>query len=112
MADQIQAGSLGGAKPRRLAYIDWMRGLACVLMFQAHCYSAWLNPDARKSEFYRWSQAAATLPAPLFIFLAGILSAVVTKGVGGEGNPRNGISQPPIFRWAEIFRFAFLFPGR
>ena len=22
----------------RLTYIDWMRGLACVLMFQTHCY--------------------------------------------------------------------------
>src|SRR5260221_123354 len=82
MADQIQAGSLGGAKARRLAYIDWMRGLACVLMFQAHCYSAWLNPDARKSEFYRWSQAAATLPAPLFIFLAGISSGMAAVAAG------------------------------
>ena len=31
----------------RLAYIDWMRGLACVLMFQWHCYNSWLAPGER-----------------------------------------------------------------
>jgi uncharacterized membrane protein len=114
MADQIQAGSLGGAlaKARRLAYIDWMRGLACVLMFQAHCYSAWLNPDARKSEFYRWSQAAATLPAPLFIFLAGISSAMMTQRLREKGIARNGIARTTILRGAEIFGLGLLFRGQ
>src|SRR5258707_9950144 len=112
MADQIQAGSLGGAKPRRLAYIDWMRGLACVLMFQAHCYSAWLNADARKSEFYRWSQAAATLPAPLFIFLAGISSAMVTQRLREKGIARNAIARTTILRGAEIFALGLLFRGQ
>jgi uncharacterized membrane protein len=40
----------------RLAYIDWMRGLACLLMFQTHCYDSWLGGDARKSTFFMWSQ--------------------------------------------------------
>jgi len=48
-------------------------------MFQTHCYGSWLIPEARKTEFYRWSQAAGTLPAPLFIFLAGVSSAMVTQ---------------------------------
>ena len=42
------------AKPR-LAYIDWMRGLACVLMFQTHCYDSWLGGGARKSTFLRYT---------------------------------------------------------
>ena len=60
----------------RLAYIDWMRGLACVLMFQTHCYNSWLAPEARKSALYAWSQLGGTLPAPLFIFLSGISSSI------------------------------------
>src|ERR1700737_224242 len=114
MADQIQATRLGGAlaKARRLAYIDWMRGLACVLMFQAHCYSAWLNADARKSEFYRWSQAVATLPAPLFIFLAGISSAMVTQRLREKGIARNAIARTTILRGAEIFALGLLFRGQ
>ena len=64
-----------------------MRGLACVLMFQTHCYDAWLSPEARKTTFFMYSQLGGTLPAPLFLFLAGISFALVTdkliqKGVG------------------------------
>src|SRR2546427_13260687 len=40
----------------RLAYIDWMRGLACVLMFQTHCYDSWLGDGARKSTFFMRSE--------------------------------------------------------
>jgi uncharacterized membrane protein len=56
----------------RLAYIDWMRGLACVLMFQTHCYDSWLSAGARQGRFFMYSQLGGTFPAPLFIFLAGI----------------------------------------
>ena len=65
----------------RLSYIDWMRGLACVLMFQTHCYDSWLNGSARKSTFFMWSQLGGTLPAPLFLFLAGISFALVTDTI-------------------------------
>jgi len=111
MTDQIQVGSLGGAsaKPTRLAYIDWMRGLACVLMFQAHCYNSWLNADARKTEFYRFSQAVATLPAPLFIFLAGVSSAMVTQRLREKGLARYAIAQTTILRGAEIYGLGLLF---
>jgi uncharacterized membrane protein len=111
MVDQIQVTSLGGApaKPGRLAYIDWMRGLACVLMFQAHCYNSWLNADARKSEFYRYSQAAATLPAPLFIFVAGISFAMVTQRLREKGVARNVLARTTILRGAEIYGLGLLF---
>jgi uncharacterized membrane protein len=111
MADQIQVANLGGAlaKPGRRAYIDWMRGLACVLMFQAHCYNSWLNADARTSTFYRWSQALATLPAPLFIFLAGISTAMVTQRLRDKGVARDVIARTTILRGAEIYGLGLLF---
>lgn len=111
MADQIQVATLGGAAatPGRLAYIDWLRGLACLGMFQAHCYNSWLNVDARKTEFYRWSQAVATLPAPLFIFLAGISSAMITQRLREKGVSRNIIARTTILRGAEIFALGLLF---
>ena len=71
----------------RLAYIDWMRGLACVLMFQTHCYDAWLNPESRKTTFFMWSQVGGTLPAPLFLFLAGISVALVANKLSQKGSP-------------------------
>ena len=35
----------------RLAYIDWMRGLACLLMFQTHCYDSWLGGRPGRAAF-------------------------------------------------------------
>lgn len=94
---------------QRIAYIDWMRGLACVLMFQTHCYDSWLGPAARKTGFFGWSQLVGTLPAPLFLFLAGISFALVTNRMRQKGIPRNEIAATTIRRGAEIFGLGLLF---
>src|SRR5216684_8431507 len=94
---------------KRLAHIDWMRGLACVLMFQTHCYDSWLSPEARKSPLFAWSQLGGTLPAPLFIFLSGISFALVTEKLREKGAPRNEIAKTTIKRGGEIFGLALLF---
>src|SRR5690349_10555786 len=117
MADQIQVAQLGGtpAKAGRIAYIDWLRGLACVGMFQAHCYNSWLRPSDRNAGldgFYGWSQLVATLPAPLFIFLAGLSIAMVTRNSRQKGVPRNAIARTTILRGAEIFGLGLLFRGQ
>src|SRR5882724_1257719 len=94
---------------RRLAYLDWMRGLACVLMFQTHCYSSWLTPGARKTALYAWSQLGGTLPAPLFIFLSGISFALVTEKLRENGAARGAVAKKTILRGAEIFALGILF---
>jgi uncharacterized membrane protein len=97
-------------KISRLAYIDWMRGLACVLMFQTHCYDSWLSPAARKSSsLIIWSQLGGTLPAPLFIFLSGISFALVTERLREKGLERGAIARQTILRGAEIFGMGLLF---
>jgi len=95
--------------PSRLAYIDWMRGLACVLMFQTHCYDSWLGGNARKSTFFMWSQLGGTLPAPLFLFLAGISFALVTDKLRQKGLPASQIAKTTFRRGAEIFGLGLLF---
>jgi len=93
----------------RLAYIDWMRGLACVLMFQTHCYDSWLGGEARKSTFFMWSQLGGTLPAPLFLFLAGISFALITDKLRQKNVPVDQIARTTIRRGAEIFGLGLLF---
>jgi uncharacterized membrane protein len=93
----------------RLSYIDWMRGLACLLMFQTHCYNSWLRPDLRDSALYQWSQLGGTLPAPLFIFLAGTSMALVTERLREKGIARCTIAKQTILRGAEIFALGLLF---
>jgi uncharacterized membrane protein len=93
----------------RLAYIDWMRGLACVLMFQTHCYDSWLGGPARQSRFFMYSQLGGTFPAPLFLFLAGISFALVTEKLRQKNLPPGQIARTTIRRGAEIFAFGLLF---
>jgi uncharacterized membrane protein len=96
------------SKPR-LAYIDWMRGLACLLMFQTHCYDAWLGGSARQSRFFMYSQLLGTFPAPLFLFLAGISFALVTANLLQKKLSPSQIARSTIHRGAEIFAFGLLF---
>ena len=93
----------------RLGYIDWMRGLACLLMFQTHCYDSWLSPAARQSRFFMYSQLGGTFPAPLFLFLAGMSFALVTEKLRQKNLPPAQIASATIRRGAEIFGFGVLF---
>lgn len=93
----------------RLSYIDWLRGLACLLMFQTHCYDSWLRPDLRDTALYHWSQLGGTLPAPLFIFLAGVSMALVTERLREKGIARNAVLKQTTLRGAEIFGLGLLF---
>src|SRR5215471_52322 len=107
---QTAERALPRARTDRLAYIDWMRGLACVLMFQTHCYDAWLSPEARKSSsLIIWSQLGGTLPAPLFVFLAGVSFALVTERLREKGVARGAVAKQTILRGAEVFGLGLLF---
>ncbi len=86
-----------------------MRGLACVLMFQTHCYDAWLGGDARHTSFLKGSQRLGTLPAPLFLFLAGISFALVTGKLVRKNLSPGQITLTMARRGAEIFAFGLLF---
>jgi fucose 4-O-acetylase-like acetyltransferase len=86
-----------------------MRGLACVLMFQTHCYDSWLGGEARKSTFFMWSQLGGTLPAPLFLFLAGISFALVVEKLIAKNLSAGQIGRSTMRRGAEIFGLGILF---
>ena len=86
-----------------------MRGLACILMFQTHCYDAWLGGDARNTRFLNASQRLGTLPAPLFLFLAGISFALVTDKLIRKNLSPAQITRTMTRRGAEILAFGLLF---
>jgi uncharacterized membrane protein len=86
-----------------------MRGLACVLMFQTHCYDSWLGGDARNTGFLKASIRLGTLPAPLFLFLAGVSFALVTDKLIRKGLTPAEITRKMARRGAEILAFGLLF---
>ena len=86
-----------------------MRGLACVLMFQTHCYDSWLGSEARNGEWIKDSQRLGTLPAPLFLFLAGVSLALVTGKLVRKGGTPGAVTRSMVKRGAEIVGFGLLF---
>ena len=93
----------------RIAYLDWTRGLACLLMFQSHCYDSWLGGAARDTVFFRWTRLAGTVPAPIFLFLAGVAVALVADRALQKGTPPRQIARATMRRGAQIFALALLF---
>jgi len=100
---------IAGNPAKRIAYIDWLRGLACLVMFQTHCYDSWLGAPVRGGLFLRMSQMGGTLPAPLFLFLAGFSVALVTDKLRQKGVAASEIARTTIRRGGEIFLLALLF---
>jgi uncharacterized membrane protein len=93
----------------RIAYIDWARGVACLLMFQTHCYDSWLGGSARDTAFFRWTRVGGTLPAPLFLFLAGVAVALVSERAARKGASPPQVAGRVMRRGWQIFGFAMLF---
>ena len=94
---------------KRIAYIDWLRGFACLGMFQAHGYDSWLREQARGGQFFAYSQLLSTFPAPLFLFVAGISVALATERLHERGYTANAVARTHLWRGAQILLLGLLF---
>jgi uncharacterized membrane protein len=65
--------------------IDWLRGLAVVLMILAHVYDAWLLRAARTTSAYGLVKFLSGLPSRLFLFLVGVSCAIVFERMVAAG---------------------------
>jgi len=96
-------------KSPRLVYLDWMRGLAILLMLQGHSFHSWLRDDLRGSDLFQLSQLAAGLPAPLFLFLTGFSLVILLDRSerGGDSGRQRWLLV--LRRAGYIFLMAMLF---
>ena len=81
----------------RLAYLDWMRGLAVVAMIETHVFNSFLRVDLRMSDAYMIAQSIGGLAAPLFLFIAGIM-------VGFRVDKRDEQGFGPLARMLDIWK--------
>lgn len=96
------------AKPERFAYIDWMRGFACLLMFEVHGYDSWLTDSLRQTSFYKFSQFTGTIAAPMFLFLAGASLALVSDRMKQKGATPDQVERRLAWRGLEIVGLGYL----
>ena len=94
---------------RRLAYIDWARGLAVLLMIEAHTVDSWTRLPARKGVAFRDAIVLGGFAAPLFLWLAGLAVVLSASAVVRRGGSRRDAASAVCRRGLEIFVLAFLF---
>jgi uncharacterized membrane protein len=73
------APTTAAARPRR-AYIDWLRGLAVVVMIEAHTIDSWTEAPWRGTLIFWYHQLLAGWAAPIFLFVAGVSVALALGG--------------------------------
>jgi uncharacterized membrane protein len=98
-----------GYKAARRVYIDCARGVAVLLMIEAHTLDAWTRTASRSSIAYRNATILGGFAAPMFLWLAGlavVLSA--TRTAARTGNRLRAVDAI-CRRGLEIFILAFLF---
>ncbi|MGH9660961.1 MAG: heparan-alpha-glucosaminide N-acetyltransferase domain-containing protein [Bryobacteraceae bacterium] len=83
----------------RLAYLDWLRGLAAITMLQGHVFHAFTRTDLREGAPYVLSQFVGGLPPAIFLFLTGVTLAFRMDG----GERRN---EPLVARFLAALRRA------
>lgn len=97
-----------GTRPPRRGYLDWMRGIAVLIMIEAHLLDSWTGGVDRSTRSFAWSLTLGGLGAPLFLYLAG-LSVALSAGSKSRRTDDARAARAVIRRGVEIFGLAFLF---
>jgi uncharacterized membrane protein len=96
------------ARHRRV-YVDWARGLAVLLMIEAHTLDAWTRPLSRVGRPFVYATILGGFAAPLFLWLAGVGVALSAASVSRRSGSRGKAIDAICRRGLEIFILAFLF---
>jgi uncharacterized membrane protein len=90
-------------------YIDWARGVAVLLMMEAHTLDAWTRPLSRVGRPFAYAAIVGGFAAPLFLWLAGVGVALSAASVSRRCGSRATAIEAICRRGLEIFILAFLF---
>ena len=93
----------------RRGYLDWLRGVAVLIMIEAHTLDSWTRAADRGRPEYGWAIVLGGFGAPVFLFLAGIALALAAGSRLRRGaTPAEAAAGARRWGW-RIFGLAFLF---
>ncbi|HEX6163188.1 MAG TPA: heparan-alpha-glucosaminide N-acetyltransferase domain-containing protein [Vicinamibacterales bacterium] len=92
----------------RKVYLDWLRGVAVVVMVVAHVTDAWTRVEDRSRELYGYTVLIAGMASPLFLFLAGLTIAMAASA-RSEKIGHQAAANQALKRGLQVFALAFLF---
>jgi uncharacterized membrane protein len=87
----------------RLQYLDWLRGLAALIMLQGHVFDSFLRNDLRPGAAFMFSQFLGGMPPAIFLFLTGVTLAFLM-----DSTERKGLA-PRDRLWEAFRRSGYLF---
>jgi uncharacterized membrane protein len=96
------------SSPERRSYIDWARGLAVLIMIEAHTLDAWTRAADRHTVAFRNLTILGGFAAPLFLWLAGVALAFAADRTA-KRTTRGEAVRAGVRRGVEIFLLAFVF---
>lgn len=96
-------------RPPRRGYLDWLRGVAVLIMIEAHLLDSWTGWPDRESKAFGWAVIVGGFGAPLFLFLAGVAVALSASSKFRRTASRQHAAAAVVRRGLEIFGLAFLF---
>jgi len=99
---------VSGGSSRR-AYIDWARGLAVIVMIEAHTIDAWTRLADRKTRAFADLTILGGFAAPMFLWLAGLGVVFAASRTAERTGSRAAAVDAVVRRGLEIFILAFLF---
>ncbi len=85
------------ASSYRLEYLDWVRGIAALIMLQGHVFDSFTRQDLRTGGAFVFSQFVGGMPPAVFLFLTGVTLSFLM-----DSTERKGMG--PAFRVIEAFR--------
>jgi uncharacterized membrane protein len=89
--------------------LDWARGIAVLLMIEAHTFDAWTRPAVRATAAFRNVTILGGLAAPLFLWLAGTGVVIAATNAATRSGRQSAGVDAACRRGLEIFILAFLF---
>ena len=99
---------MSGTASRR-TYLDVLRGVAVLIMIEAHVIDAWTRAADRPSRAFGKSLILGGFGAPLFLFLAGVAVAMSAGSKWRRSGDAHAAMRAVQKRGLQVFLLAFVF---
>jgi len=93
----------------RLAFLDWTRGLAAVVMLNGHVFHSFTKPESRDGGVYVLTQFIGGMPPAIFLFLVGVTLAFLMESRERQGMSPGRRMTAALRRAGYLLGLAFLF---
>ena len=93
----------------RRPYIDWLRGIAVLIMIEWHTIDAWTADGERTGEVFKALAFLGGWAAPMFLFLAGVAIPLAANAQMARGASVGEVSWALQRRGWQVFLYAHLF---